>query len=156
MHWPGPGGKCKRSCTDEAARCQHRSIQNNPPSSPPFMFSGLNRRRAEHGHLPLSYPVLHFAVVRHLLFPMVMPHSRKRRSRVCIGWQPVFITTKCPLGIDLNSSGVIRGRSTICRDWLGSFLLWLTEPDCTVRVPRFLDNTSAVWLPGAKPPKIVS
>ena len=32
------------------------------------MFSGLNRRRAEYGHLPLSSLVLRFAVVLHLPF----------------------------------------------------------------------------------------
>ena len=29
MHWPDPGGKCKRLCTDEATQCQHRSNQNS-------------------------------------------------------------------------------------------------------------------------------
>ena len=32
----------------------------------------------------------------------------------------------------------------------------LTEPERTVRLPRALDSTSAVWLLGAKPPKMVS
>ena len=33
-----------------------------------------------------------------------------------MGWTPVFITTKSPLGKDFNSSGVRSGRSIICRD----------------------------------------
>ena len=72
MHWPDHEDICKRSCTDEAIQCPHRSIQNNPPGSPPIMFSGLNRRRAAHGHPLPSSPVRHFAVVRHLLF--LIPH----------------------------------------------------------------------------------
>ncbi len=65
------------------------------------------------------------------------------------------MTTNCPLGIDFSSSGVMRGRSTICSDWLDSPFPLLTEPLCTVWLPSALDNTSAVWLCGAKPPKIV-
>lgn len=72
MHWPDPGGKCKRSCTDEAVRCQHRSIQSNPRCSPPIMFSGSNRRRGEYGHPLPSFPVHHFVAVRYL--PSPMPH----------------------------------------------------------------------------------
>lgn len=73
-----------------------------------------------------------------------------------MGWVPVFMTMKLPLGMDFSSSGVRRARSIIWRDWLGSFLPRLTEPDRTVRLPRALDSTSAVWLLGAKPPKMVS
>lgn len=72
MHWPDHEDICKRSCTDEAIQCPHRSIQNNPPGSPPIMFSGLNHRRGAHGHPLPSSPVRHFAVVRHLLF--LIPH----------------------------------------------------------------------------------
>ena len=85
-----------------------------------------------------------------------MPHSRNSRSRVRIGWVPVFMTINSPLGIDFSSSGVMRGRSIICKFWLGSFLPRLTEPLRTVRLPSALDNTSAVWELGAKPPKMVS
>lgn len=52
--------------------------------------------------------------------------------------------------MDFNSSGVMSGRSIICRDWLGAFLLLDTEPDITVRLPRALDSTSAEPLLGAK------
>ena len=86
----------------------------------------------------------------------VMPQSRNSRSRVCMGWEPVFMTINCPLGIDFSSSAVMRGRSIICKLWLGSFFPLLMEPDRTVRLPRALESTSAVWLLGAKPPKIVS
>ena len=73
-----------------------------------------------------------------------------------MGCVPVFMTTKLPLGMDFSSSGVIKGRSIICKLWLGSFLLLLTEPDNTVRLPSALESCSAVWLLGAKPPKMVS
>ena len=46
------------------------------------------------------------------------------------------------------------GRSIICKDWLGSFLLRETEPDITVRLPIAFDSTSAELLLGAKPPKM--
>ena len=55
-----------------------------------------------------------------------------------------------------NSSGVISGRSIICSDSDGSFLLLDTEPDITVRLPSALDKVSAEVLCGANPPKIVS
>ncbi len=48
------------------------------------------------------------------------------------------------------------GLSAICKDWLFESLLLVTEPERTVRLPRALDSTSAVWLLGAKPPKMVS
>ena len=51
---------------------------------------------------------------------------------VRMGWDPVFITTNSPLGMDFSSSGVISARSAIWRDWLFSPLLRLMEPDCTV------------------------
>ena len=73
-----------------------------------------------------------------------------------MGWVPVFMTMKCPLGMDLSSSGVMRGRSIIWRLWLVSFFPREMEPLITVRLPRALDSTSAVWLLGAKPPKMVS
>ena len=44
----------------------------------------------------------------------------------------------------------------VCSDCDGSFLLRLTEPDMTVRLPRALDSVSAELLLGAKPPKMVS
>lgn len=65
------------------------------------------------------------------------------------------MTTKLPLGMDFSSSGVMRGRSIICKLWLGSFLLLLTAPDNTVRLPSALESCSAVWLLGSKPPKMV-
>ena len=40
--------------------------------------------------------------------------------------------------------------------WLLLSLPRLTEPVRTVRLPRALESVSAVWLFGAKPPKIVS
>ena len=43
-----------------------------------------------------------------------------------------------------------------CKINLGSFFPRLTDPDRTVRFPSALDSTSAVWLLGAKPPKMVS
>lgn len=73
-----------------------------------------------------------------------------------MGCCPVFWTIKFPLGMDFSSSGVSSGRSIICRLWLGSFFPRLTDPDRTVRFPSALDSTSAVWLFGAKPPKMVS
>lgn len=84
-----------------------------------------------------------------------MPQSKNRRSLVRMGWVPVFITTNSPLGMDFNSSGVMSGRSIICKDWLLS-LPWLTEPESTVRLPRAAERASAVLLWGEKPPKIVS
>ena len=72
-----------------------------------------------------------------------------------MGWTPVFITTKSPFGKDFNSSGVRSGRSIICRDSDGSFLLLDTEPDITVRLPSALDSVSAEELFGAKPPNSV-
>ena len=36
------------------------------------------------------------------------------------------------------------GRSIFCKLWLGSFLLLLTEPDNTVRLPSALVSCSAV------------
>lgn len=42
------------------------------------------------------------------------------------------------------------------RLWLESFFPRLIEPLRTVRLPSALDSTSAVWLLGAKPPKMVS
>ena len=44
----------------------------------------------------------------------------------------------------------------VCSDCDGSFLLRLTEPDMTVRLPRALDSVSAELLLGAKPPTMVS
>ena len=38
---------------------------------------------------------------------------KKSCRRIFMGWQPVFITTKCPFGIDFSSSTVIKGRSII-------------------------------------------
>ena len=73
-----------------------------------------------------------------------------------MGWVPVFMTMKCPLGMDLSSSGVMRGRSIICKLWLVSPFPREMEPLMTVRLPRALESTSAVWLLGANPPKIVS
>ena len=75
---------------------------------------------------------------------------------VIIGCIPVFIVMKVPLGMDLSSSGVMSRRPIICilRELLS--LPLLTEPERTVRLPRALDSTSAVWLLGAKPPKMVS
>ena len=55
-----------------------------------------------------------------------------------------------------SSSGVISGRSIICKLSDGSFLPLLTDPDNTVRLPRALDSVSADVLFGANPPKIVS
>ena len=66
------------------------------------------------------------------------------------------MTKNCPRGMAFNSSGVMSGRSIICMDWLGSFLLLDTEPDSTVRLPSALDMTSAVLLLGAKPPNSVT
>ena len=66
------------------------------------------------------------------------------------------MTTNCPLGILFNSSGVISGRSIICKDSDGSFLLLDTEPDITVQLPRALERVSAEVLWGANPPKMVS
>ena len=48
--------------------------------------------------------------------PNVMPQSRKSRRRVCMGWVPVFMRMKLPLGMDFSSSGVSRARSIIWRD----------------------------------------
>ena len=73
-----------------------------------------------------------------------MPQSRNRRSFARMGCVPVFMTTKLPLGMDFSSSGVMSGRSIICKLWLGSFLLLLTEPDNTVRLPSALESCSAV------------
>ena len=73
-----------------------------------------------------------------------MPQSRNSRSFVCMGCVPVFITTKLPLGMDFNSSGVISGRSIICKLWLGSVFPLLTEPLSTVRLPSDLESCSAV------------
>ena len=53
-----------------------------------------------------------------------------------------------------NSSGVMSGRSIICKLWDGSFFPRLMEPLITVRLPRALDSSTAVWLAGAKPPKM--
>ena len=58
------------------------------------------------------------------------------------------------VGKDLSSSGVSNGRSIIWSDCDGSFLLRLTDPLMTVRLPSALDNVSAELLLGAKPPKI--
>ena len=58
--------------------------------------------------------------------------------------------------MDLSSSGVMRGRSIICKLWLVSFFPLDMEPLMTVRLPSALESTSAVWLLGAKPPKMVS
>ena len=63
---------------------------------------------------------------------------------VFMGWVPVFITTKLPLGMDFNSSADISGRSIICRDWALLSLPWLTDPDRTVRLPRFSEKAEAV------------
>ena len=64
--------------------------------------------------------------------------------------------TNCLLGMDFSSSGVISGRSIICKDSDGSFLLRLTEPLMTVLEPRALDSVSTEVLCGANPPKMVS
>ena len=65
------------------------------------------------------------------------------------------MTIKVPFGRDFSSSGVIKGRSIICKDWDGWSLLLLTEPDITVRLPRDFDNISADELFGAKPPNSI-
>ena len=70
--------------------------------------------------------------------------------------EEIFITTKLPLGIDFSSSGDMSGRSIICKDWESSFLPFVTVPDRTVRLPRLSESAAAVWLFGAKPPKMVS
>lgn len=56
----------------------------------------------------------------------------------------------------LSSSALISGRSVICRDWDGSFLLRLTEPVITVRLPSVLETISAVSEVGANPPAMVT
>ena len=84
-----------------------------------------------------------------------MPHLKNSFRWTRIGWTPVFITTKSPLGSDFNSSGVRSGRSIICKDSDGSFLLLETEPDMTVRLPSAFDKVSAEELFGAKPPNKV-
>ena len=53
-------------------------------------------------------------------------------------------TIKLPLGMDLSSSGVMRGRSIIWRDWLGSFFPREILPLITVRLPKDLDSSTAV------------
>lgn len=63
-------------------------------------------------------------------------------------------TIKLPFGMDFSSSGVMRGRSIICRLWDGSFFPRLMEPLITVRLPKALDSSTAVWLAGANPPEI--
>ena len=73
----------------------------------------------------------------------MIPHFRNSFSLVFIGWLPVLETIKFPLGKDFNSSGVMRDLWIIWSDWLGSFFPLLIEPDITVLLPRFLDNTSA-------------
>ena len=64
-------------------------------------------------------------------------------------------TLKEPFFMFLSSSELISGRSVICKDWDGSFLLRLTEPVNTVRLPSVLETISAVSEVGAKPPAIV-
>lgn len=83
-----------------------------------------------------------------------MPQSRNSRSRTFMGWTPVLATMKLPLGMVFSSSGVIKGRSIIWRLWDGSFFPLLMEPLITVRLPSALETSTAVWLEGAKPPKI--
>ena len=61
-------------------------------------------------------------------------------------WVPVFMTTNAPLGMDFSSSGVVSARSIIWRERLVSLFPLLREPLRTVRLPRALDSTSAVWL----------
>ena len=56
----------------------------------------------------------------------------------------------------MSSSGVSSGRSIIWSDCDGSFLLLLTDPLITVRLPSALESVSAELLFGAKPPKMVS
>ena len=65
------------------------------------------------------------------------------------------MTMNCPLGRLLSSSGIMSGRSIICKLWDGSFLPLEMLPLMTVRLPSALLSTSAVWLLGAKPPKMV-
>ena len=73
-----------------------------------------------------------------------MPQSRNSRSLTFMGWTPVLATIKLPLGMDLSSSGVMRGRSIIWRDWLGSFFPREILPLITVRLPKDLDSSTAV------------
>ena len=67
--------------------------------------------------------------------PNSMPHLKNSLSFTFIGFTPVFITINWPFGMDFSSSGVMRGRSIICRDWLGSFFPRLTEPERAVLLP---------------------
>ena len=60
------------------------------------------------------------------------------------GVEPVFMTTKLPFGMDFSSSGVMRGRSIIWSDWLGSFFPVLIDPLMTVRLPKEQESCSAV------------
>lgn len=78
-------------------------------------------------------------------------------SLVFIGWQPVFITTKCPFGILFNSSTVIKERSIICKERLLPSLPldFDIDPLRTVCLPRFCDITSAVLEFGANAPNKV-
>lgn len=85
-----------------------------------------------------------------------MPYLKYNCSFVRIGCIPVFMTTNSPFGRLFSSSGESNARSAICKLWLLLSFPLLMEPVKTVRLPRALESVSAVWLFGAKPPKIVS
>ena len=89
-------------------------------------------------------------------FPKRIPHFKNRPNLVFIGCIPVFMVINWPLGILFSSSGVINRRPIICRLRELLSLPLLTEPERTVCSPRSLERVSAVSLPGAKPPKMVS
>ena len=84
-----------------------------------------------------------------------IPHLKKSLRWTFIGCTPVFMTINSPFGMAFNSSGVIKARSTICKDCEGLSFPLLIEPDMTVRLPSAFDRVSADELFGAKPPNSV-
>lgn len=67
-----------------------------------------------------------------------------------------FHDNKAALGNGLQLVGGQLDTLNHLQALVGVVLPRLTEPERTVRLPRALNRTSAVWLLGAKPLKIVS
>ena len=69
-----------------------------------------------------------------------------------MGWTPVLATIKLPLGMDFSSSGVISGRSIICRLWDGSFFPLEMEPLISLWLKRVKAQAMDTLLGGGEVP----
>lgn len=89
-------------------------------------------------------------------FPEGNAPVQKKLKPSLHGMSTDFHDNKAALGNGLQLVGGQLDTLNHLQALVGVVLPRLTEPERTVRLPRALNRTSAVWLLGAKPLKIVS